>query len=175
MLVFIDLEALHHLVHKGVGVVKYQCIDFPSNLSEFKVSFAEVIFEIFPSFVRFVCALPRSDVIFEDSLPVEDNEGEVYCLTLSQLCFCRSCVLNQVVDGVEDDVNGFGRIVDHCFDGGGLVVKLLRGDASIFAVKKLEDGWDEWCNFSSDRVAKGGEIFGVDGLNDLLDKVSFEK
>ena len=54
------------------------------------------MFETVPSFVHLVCALPRLDVVFEDLLPVEDNEGEVDCLTLSQLCFGRSCVFNQV-------------------------------------------------------------------------------
>ena len=65
-LVFVDLEAHHHLVHNGVGVVKYQFIRCTSCLSEFKVNFAEVMFEVFPCFVRLVRALPRSDVIFED-------------------------------------------------------------------------------------------------------------
>ena len=39
-------------------------------------------------------------------------------------------------------------------------------------MKKLEDGRDEWCNLSCDRVAKGKKIFGVNGLNDLLDEFS---
>ena len=42
-------------------------------------------------------------------------------------------------------------------------------------MKKLKDGWDEWCNFSGDGVAKGGEIFGVDGFDNMLDEGSFEK
>ena len=41
------------------------------------------MFEVVPCFVLLVCALPHSDVFFEDSLPVDDNEGEVDCLTLS--------------------------------------------------------------------------------------------
>ena len=68
-----------------------------------------------------------------------------------------------------------GQIVYHCFDGGGLVVKFLGNDASILVVKKLKDVWDEWCNLSGDGVAKGDTIFGVNGLNDLLDEGSFEK
>ena len=60
-----------------------------------------------------------------------------------------------------------GRIVYHCFDGGVLVFSLIEGDAAIFFVKKLEDGQDEWCNLSGDDVEKGGEIFGVDGLDDF--------
>ena len=66
-------------------------------------------------------------------------------------------------------------VINHCFDGGGLVVKFLGGDASVIVMKKLEDGQDEWCIFSCDGVAKGGKIFGVDGLNDLLDEGSFVK
>ena len=66
-----------------------------------------------------------------------------------------------------------GRIVDHCFDGGGLVVNFMGGDESIVVVKKLEDGQDKWCDFSGDRVAKGGGIFGVDGLDDILDEDLF--
>ena len=46
---------------------------------------------------------------------------------------------------------------------------------SVIFVKGLDDGWDEWCNLSCESVAKGGEIFGVDGLDDLLDEISFEK
>ena len=82
-LVFADLEARHHLVHNGVGVMKSQFINFTSSFSEFNVSFAEFMFEIVPCFVRLVCALPCLDIIFEDSLPVEDDKGEVDFLTLS--------------------------------------------------------------------------------------------
>ena len=66
-------------------------------------------------------------------------------------------------------------VINYCFDSGGLVVKLLGGDASIIVVKELEDGWDEWCDFSCDGVAKGGNIVGVDVLDDLLDEGSLYK
>ena len=66
-------------------------------------------------------------------------------------------------------------VINHCFDGGSLVIKLLGGDASVIVVKELEDGWDEWFDLSCDGVAKGGKIFGVDGLGDLLDEGSLEK
>ena len=79
----VNLEARHHLVNNGVGVVEAQFIVCSSIFSKFKVSFTEVMFKIFPYFVRLVGAFPHPDVIFEDSLPVEDNEGKVYCLTLS--------------------------------------------------------------------------------------------
>ena len=67
------------------------------------------------------------------------------------------------------------RIVDNGLDSGCLVINLFRGDASIVVVQELKDGRDEWHNFSGDGVAKGGEIFGVDGLDDLLDEGSFEQ
>ena len=66
-------------------------------------------------------------------------------------------------------------VINRCFDGGGLVVKLLGGDVSVIFVKELEDGWDKWCYFSCDGVAKGGKIVGVDGLDDLLDEVYLYK
>ena len=66
-------------------------------------------------------------------------------------------------------------VINHCFDGGGLVVKLLGGDASVIFVEVLEDGWDERCDFSRDGVSKGGNIFGVDGFYDLLDECSLKK
>ena len=69
-LVFVDLEACHNLVDNGVGVVEAEFINITSCFSEFKVSFAEVVFEVVPRFVCLVCALPRLDVIFEDLLPV---------------------------------------------------------------------------------------------------------
>ena len=68
-----------------------------------------------------------------------------------------------------------GRVVDHCFDVGGIVIELLGGDASIVVVKKLENDRDKWCYFSGDGFAKGGEVFGVDGLDYLLDEGSLEK
>ena len=108
-------------------------------------------------------------------MPVEDNEGKVYCLTLSQLFFCLSFVFNHGVDEVEDDVNWLGWVVDHFLGGGGLFVKLLRGDTSIVVLEELKDGRDEWCNLSGDGVAKGSEIFGVDGLNDFSYEGSFKK
>ena len=66
-------------------------------------------------------------------------------------------------------------IINHCFDGGGFVVKLLGDDTSVIFVKKIEDGQDEWCIFSCDGVSKGGKICGVHGLDDLLDEGSLEK
>ena len=169
---FVNLYSRRHLVNNGVGVVESQFINCLSSISEFKVSFAEVMFKIVPCFVRLVCAFPRPDVIFEDSLPVEDDEGKVYCLTLSQFCFGLSCVFNQVFDGVEYDVNWLRWVVDYYIDGGGLVVKFLQGNASIVVVEELKDGQDKWCNFSSDGVAKGGNIFDINGFNDLLDEGS---
>ena len=81
--VLVDLEARHNLIHNGVGVVETQFVNFSSILSEFKASFTEVVFKIFSCFVCLVGAFPHPDVVFEDLLPVEDKEGEVYCLTLS--------------------------------------------------------------------------------------------
>ena len=46
---------------------------------------------------------------------------------------------------------------------------------SVLIVQELKGGWDEWHNLSGDGVANGGEIFGVDGLDDLLDEGSFEQ
>ena len=68
--VFVDLKARHHLVDNGVGVVEAEFIDGTSCLSEFKVSFTEVMLEFTPRFVCLVCAFPLSDVIFEDQLLV---------------------------------------------------------------------------------------------------------
>ena len=42
----------------------------------------EVVLEVIPCFVIRIGAFPRPDVVFKDLLFVEDNEGEVYCLTL---------------------------------------------------------------------------------------------
>ena len=81
--ILVDLEAHHYLVHNGVGIVESQFVNCSSSFSELKVIFTEVMFKIVPCFVRLVGAFPRPDVVFEDSLPVEDNEGEVYFLTLS--------------------------------------------------------------------------------------------
>ena len=46
---------------------------------------------------------------------------------------------------------------------------------SVNGCEGFEDGRDEWCNLSNDRVMKSGKIFGVDGLEDLLDEGSLEK
>ena len=81
--VLVNLKARHHLIHYGVGVVEAQFVNCSSGFSEFKVRFTEVVFKFFLCFVLLVDAFPRPDVVFEDSLPVEDNEGKVYCLTLS--------------------------------------------------------------------------------------------
>ena len=66
-------------------------------------------------------------------------------------------------------------VIYHCFDGGGLVVKLLGGDAAVIFIKLLEDGWDERRDFSCDGVAKGSEIFVVNGFDDLLDEGYLKK
>ena len=81
--ILVNLEAFHHLVHDGVGVVEDQFVYCSSSFSEFKVIFTEVMFKIVPCFVRVVGAFPRPDVVFEYLLPFHDNEVKVYCLTLS--------------------------------------------------------------------------------------------
>ena len=69
-LVFVGLEARHHLVQNGVGSVEAKFINCTSCFSDFKVSFAEFMFEVVPRLVCLVCALTCSDVIFEDLLLV---------------------------------------------------------------------------------------------------------
>ena len=64
--VFVNLEARHHLIHNGVGVVESQFVNCSSSLSEFKVSFTEVMFKIFPCFSRRVGVFPCLDVAFGD-------------------------------------------------------------------------------------------------------------
>ena len=49
------------------------------------------------------------------------------------------------------------------------------GDAALIVVKVLEDGWDEQRDLYRDGVAKGGEMFGVDGFDDFLDGGSLKK
>ena len=51
----------------------------------------------------------------------------------------------------------------------------MGGDESVIVVKELKDGWDEWFYLSCDGVAKGGEIFGVNGFDDMLDEGSLNK
>ena len=80
--VFVDLEERHHLIDNGVGVVEAEFIDGASCFSEFKVSLAEVVLEVGPLLVCLFCAFPCADVIFEDPLFVQDDEGEVDCLDL---------------------------------------------------------------------------------------------
>ena len=82
MLVFVNLEACHHLIDNDVGVVGAVFIDGASTFSEFKASFAEVVLEVEPRLVYVVCTFPRADVIFEDTLVVKDDKGEVDCLAL---------------------------------------------------------------------------------------------
>ena len=66
--VFFDLEARHHLIYYGVGITEAKFVDCSAGFSELKVSFSEVVFEIFPSFVRRSAAFPLMDVVFENYL-----------------------------------------------------------------------------------------------------------
>ena len=61
--VLVDLEARHHLIYDGIGVVEAQFVNCSAGFPEFKASFSEVVFEIFPSLVRQVGAFPRPDVV----------------------------------------------------------------------------------------------------------------
>ena len=72
-LVLVDLRARHNLIYNGVGVVEAQFVNHSAGFPVFKLSFLEVVFEVIPCFVRRVGAFPRLDVVFEDSLFVEDN------------------------------------------------------------------------------------------------------
>ena len=80
--VFVDLEARHNLIDNDVGVVEAVFIDVASFFSEFEASFAEVMLEVEPRLVYVVCTFPRADVIFEDTLVVKDDKGEVDCFAL---------------------------------------------------------------------------------------------
>ena len=81
--VLVDLKVCNHLIYDGIGVVEDQFVNCSAGFYELKVSFLEVVFEIISCFVRRSGAFPQTDVVFENSLFVEDNEGEVYCMTLS--------------------------------------------------------------------------------------------
>ena len=78
----VNLEAHHHLIYNGVGVVESHFVVHSSGFPEFKASLSEVVLEVILFFVRQIGAFPRPDVVFEDSLYVEDNEGEFYFITL---------------------------------------------------------------------------------------------
>ena len=71
--VLINLEARHHFIYDGIDVVKFQFVNRAAGFSEFKVSFSEVVLEVVPCFVRWICLFPHPDVVFEDSLFVKDN------------------------------------------------------------------------------------------------------
>ena len=66
--VLIDLEARHHLIYDGVGIVGAQFINRSTSFPDFKVSFSEVMFEVIPCFVLRIGAFPCPDVVFENSL-----------------------------------------------------------------------------------------------------------
>ena len=72
-LVLVDLRVRHNLIYNGVGVVEAQFVNRSAGFPVFKPRFLEVVFEVIPCFVRRVGAFPRLDVVFEDSLFVEDN------------------------------------------------------------------------------------------------------
>ena len=50
--IFVDLESRHNLIYDGVGVVESKCVNRSAGLSDIKVSFSKVVFEIFPSLLR---------------------------------------------------------------------------------------------------------------------------
>ena len=100
---------------------------------------------------------------------MQDNEGEVYCLTLLYLYFSRSCVFDQIVDGVEDEVDWLFRILGNLCDNSCLVVVLLRVNAPVFSLQKLDDGRDKWHDLSSDKIGRGSKVFGIYGFDDFLD------
>ena len=52
---------------------------------------------------------------------------------------------------------------------------MLRGNAPVIIVQKINDGRDEWRDFSGDGIAKGGEVFGVYSFDNFLDDGSFEQ
>ena len=80
--VLVDLEAIHHLIYYDVGVLEAQFINRSASFPKLKASFPEVVFEVIPCFVRHIDVFPRLDVVFENSLFVDDKKGKVYCLTL---------------------------------------------------------------------------------------------
>ena len=51
----------------------------------------------------------------------------------------------------------------------------MQGNAPIIILQELEYGRDECCDLYGDRIAKGGEVFGVYSFNDFLDDGSFEQ
>ena len=71
--VLIALEARHHLIYNGVGVVEAQLVNCSAGLPEFKVSFSVVVLEVIPCFVFRVGAFPRLDFVFGNELSMEDN------------------------------------------------------------------------------------------------------
>ena len=78
----VNFEARHHFIYCGGGFVEAQFVNRSASFPEFKVSFLEVVLEVISFFVHPIGAFPRLYVVFENSLSVEENKGEFYCLTL---------------------------------------------------------------------------------------------
>ena len=55
------------------------------------------------------------------------------------------------------------------------VVELLWDNAPVIIVQEIKDGWDEWRDFSSDDIVKGGKVFGVYSFDDFLEDGSFKQ
>ena len=51
----------------------------------------------------------------------------------------------------------------------------MGGNAPVIIVQKIEDGQEEWCDLSGDRIEKGGKVFGVYSFDDFLDDGSFDQ
>ena len=73
VLLLVDLGVHHNLIYNGVGIVEAQFVNRSAGFPVFKVSFLEVVFEVIPYVVCRIGAFPRPNVVFEDSLFVEDN------------------------------------------------------------------------------------------------------
>ena len=78
----VDLEVRHHLIYDGIGIAEAQFVNCSTGFPEFKVSFSEAVPEVVPCFVLRIGAFLHLDVVFEDLLSMDNNEGEVYCLTM---------------------------------------------------------------------------------------------
>ena len=100
---------------------------------------AEVMLEVIPSFIHLGGAFPCMNIVFEDVIFVEDDEGEVDCLALCDFSIICNGVINQKVNCVENNIDRLTGIADHQFCDSSFVIQVLWCNFTIIWVEEIND------------------------------------
>ena len=157
--------------HDGcIGLIGVVEIPSSGEVLEIRLGSTKVDDHLWPGLVGGREFGPSTNVGLQGPFFGKNDIGKIFHLFGGDGSTTMGGEVDEIVDGVEDNIDRSGDRVRHVGDGGLLGFHLLRGDGAVGGEKMGEDRMEIGCVRSSGAVHEGSDVHGVDGIDDLRHK-----